>query len=100
MPRDLLVGNGSLLVAFDSRYRLADLYYPHVGLENHVGQSFRFGVWGDGALSWLEDDRWQRTITYLRETIVSDVHCSNEDLGLRLRCSDAVDAERDVFIRK
>src|SRR2546423_5508866 len=100
MPGDVLVSNGSLLVAYDSRYRLADLYYPHAGLENHVGQSFRFGVWVDGALSWVEDDRWQRTIDYLRETIVSDVRCTNDDLGLRIRCNDAVDPERDVFVRK
>src|SRR5947209_6168305 len=100
MPRDLLVGNGSLLVAFDAQYRLADLYYPHVGLENHVGERFRFGVWADDAVSWIEDERWQRTLTYLRETIVTDVRCQSDSLGLRLRCNDAVDSERDVFIRK
>ena len=100
MPRDLLVGNGSLLVAFDAHYRLADLYYPHVGLENHVGERFRFGVWSDERLTWIEDDRWQRTLTYLRETIVTDVRCESDELGLRLRCNDAVDSERDVFLRK
>src|SRR5437763_4039050 len=100
MPRDLLVGNGRLLVAFDAQYRLADLYYPHVGLENHVGERFRFGVWTDDAVTWIEDDRWQRTLTYLRETIVTDVRCHSDALGLRLRCNDAVDSERDVYIRK
>jgi glucoamylase len=100
MPRDLLVGNGSLLVAFDAHYRLADLYYPHVGLENHVGERFRFGVWADDILTWVEDDRWQRTLTYLRETIVTDVRCQSDVLGLRLRCNDAVDSDRDVYVRK
>src|SRR5258705_12462142 len=100
MPRDLLVGNGSLLVAFDAQYRLADLYYPHVGLENHVGERFRFGVWADDVVHWIEDDRWQRTLTYLRETIVTDVRCQSDSLGLRLRCNDAVDSERDVYLRK
>src|SRR5437870_9827553 len=100
MPRDLLVGNGSFLVAFDAQYRLADLYYPHVGLENHVGERFRFGVWADDVVHWIEDERWQRTLTYLRETIVTDVRCQSDTLGLRLRCNDAVDSERDVYIRK
>src|SRR5438132_10980097 len=100
MPRDLLLGNGSLVVAFDANYRLADIYFPHAGLENHAGARFRFGVWCDGALSWVEDDRWQRTITYLRDTMVSDVICQNDDLGLRLRCHDAVDADANVFVRK
>ena len=42
MPRDIPVGNGSLLVAFDAKYRLADIYFPHVGHENHSGARFRF----------------------------------------------------------
>src|ERR1041385_9579203 len=78
MPRDLLVGNGCLLVAFDAQYRLADLYYPHVGLENHVGERFRFGVWADDAVTWIEAERWQCTLTYLRETIVTDVRCQSD----------------------
>ena len=31
MPRDLAIGDGSLLVAFDAQYRLADFHFPHVG---------------------------------------------------------------------
>ena len=100
MPRDLLIGNGSLVVAFDSKYRLADIYFPHVGQENHAGAPFRFGVWADEKLTWVEGDEWQRTLTYLRETLVSDVHCQNDDLGLRLRCYDVVDAEANFWVRK
>jgi hypothetical protein len=36
MPRDILVGNGSLLVNFDHQYQLRDLCRPHVGQENHT----------------------------------------------------------------
>lgn len=100
MPRDLNVGNGSLLVAIDAKYRIADLYFPHVGMENHAGTPFRFGVWADGSFSWVEDESWQRTIGYLRDTIVSDVQLSNDELGLRLRCYDAVDADRNIYVRK
>src|SRR5712691_823835 len=100
MPRDLLIGNGSLVVAFDSKYRLADIYFPHVGQENHAGAPSRFGVWADDTLSWVESDAWQRTLTYLRETLVTDVHCQNDALGLRLRCYDIVDAEANFWVRK
>jgi len=100
MPRDLLIGNGSLVVAFDSKYRLADLYFPHVGQENHAGAPSRFGVWVDGTMSWVESDDWQRTLTYLRETLVTDVNCHNEALGLRLRCYDIVDADSNFYLRK
>ena len=36
MPRDIPVGNGSLLVNFDQTYQLRDLYWPYVGQENHT----------------------------------------------------------------
>jgi oligosaccharide amylase len=100
MARDLLVGNGSLLVGIDDRYRIADVYFPHVGLENHAGSRSRFGVFVDGAFSWVDGEGWERTLGYLRETIVSDVLLVNESLGLRLRCYDAVDADSNVFVRK
>lgn len=100
MPRDLLIGNGSLVVAFDSNYRLADIYFPHVGQENHAGSPFRFGVWSDEAISWVESDAWNRSLRYLRETNVSDVQCENRSLGLRMRCHDVVDADANVYLRK
>ena len=36
MPRETVVGNGRLVVAFDSRMNIRDFFYPKVGLENHV----------------------------------------------------------------
>src|SRR5437764_8905391 len=100
MPRDLVIGNGSLLVAFDSQYRLADFYFPHVGMENHAAARFRFGLHVDGATSWIEDAAWKKTLGYLRETLVTDVVCTNEELGIRLRCYDATDADANVYVRK
>jgi len=42
MPRDLPLSNGRLLVMFDLEYRIRDLYYPHVGKENHATGLDRF----------------------------------------------------------
>ncbi len=100
MPRDLPIGNGSILIAFDSQYRLADFYFPHVGMENHAAARFRFGVWADGGLRWIEDGQWKKTLNYLRDTLVTDVACENEEAGLRLNCYDAVDADANVYVRK
>lgn len=100
MPRDLVIGNGSLLVGFDAQYRLADFYFPHVGMENHSAAPFRFGVWTNGATSWIEEDSWRKEITYLRDTLVGDVTCERVELGLRLRCHDTVDTDANVFLRK
>ena len=47
--RDIPVGNGSLLVTFDEKYQIRDVYFPHVGQENHTeGFPFRFGSWVRG----------------------------------------------------
>jgi len=100
MPRDLVLGNGSLLIGFDSQYRLADFYFPHVGMENHAASRFRFGVWSDGVLQWVEEASWRKQLTYLRDTLVTDVTCENPEMGLRLRCYDTVDVDRNVYVRK
>lgn len=100
MPRDLPIGNGSMLVAFDSQYRLADFYFPRVGMENHAAARFRFGVWADERLQWVEDPQWQKSLAYLRDTLVTDVSCDNEELGLKLRCHDGVDPDANVYLRK
>ncbi len=100
MPRDIPVGNGSLLVAFDAQYRLADFYFPHVGMENQAAAKFRFGVFADGTLSSTDDVPWQRTLDYLRDTLVTDVQLQNDAQGLRLRCYDAVDPDHRVYFRK
>jgi glucoamylase len=100
MPRDLPIGNGSLLIAFDSQYRLADFYFPHVGMENHAAARFRFGVWADGVLRWIEHPQWKKSLGYLRDTLVTDVTCESEEAALRLNCYDAVDADANVYVRK
>jgi len=39
---------------FDREYRIRDIYFPHVGKENHgTGHAFRFGVWVGGQFSWM-----------------------------------------------
>ncbi|HKR63546.1 MAG TPA: glycoside hydrolase family 15 protein [Thermoanaerobaculia bacterium] len=98
MPRDLPIGNGSLLVAFDAHYRLADFYFPRVGMENHAAAKFLTGIWCDGALHSTDD--WTRTLEYLRDTLVTDVLLQSDALGLRLRCYDAVDPDANVYVRK
>jgi GH15 family glucan-1,4-alpha-glucosidase len=89
-----------LLVAFDGQYRIADFYFPRVGMENHAAGKSRFGVWCDDALHPVDEAPWQRTLEYLRDTLVTDVILQNDAIGLRLRCYDAVDPDSCVFVRK
>ena len=101
MPRDIPVGNGALLVNFDAAYQLRDLYWPHVGRENHTaGHPCRFGVWVDGQFRWVSDDGWQRHLDYAHDTLVTHVTLSHPDLALRLVCQDVVDFHENLYLRR
>jgi glucoamylase len=100
MPRDLPVGNGKLLVCFDQNYCIRDLYYPHVGQENHVGRYFfRLGVWADRQFSWVGPD-WKRDLRYMTDTLVTQVSLYHKGLELLLSCRDTVDFHENIYLRE
>ena len=100
MPRDLPLSNGTLLVAFDLQYRIRDVYFPHVGMENHaVGHPFRVGVWVDGRFGWM-DDAWRPSLRYIDSTMVTDVAAASDELGVALQVTDAVDFYENVLVRR
>ncbi len=99
--RDIPVGNGSLLVTFDDKYQIRDVYFPHVGQENHAeGYPFRFGVWADGEFSWIFSDDWKRELEYLPETLVTNVRLVNEKLDLEIISNDTVASHENIFLRR
>ncbi len=102
MPRSLVTGNGNLLVGLDSKNMLRDLYYPHVGMENHIAYQHlhRVGVHVDDRFSWLYEDSWKHEVGYLSDTLVTDSKASHEELGLTFHFNDFVYPTENVFIRK
>ena len=101
MPRDLPLGNGSLLFAFDQNYQIRDLYWPYVGQENHaLGHPFRTGVWVEGQFRWFDDGKWQRSIKYQPQTLVSEVKLEHPELKVSIQSADMVDFHEDLFIRR
>ncbi len=101
MPRDLPLGNGSLLVNFDATYQVRDLYWPHVGLENHTkGAVQHFGVWVDGQFKWIDDPGWTRRMGYADRTLETEVVLQHPDLELEIVCHDAVDFHEHLFLRR
>ena len=113
MPRDIPVGNGQMLVTYDRHYQIRDLYFPHVGQENHAGGGpCRFGVWanlphtngsaGDRRrrrLFWANQG-WSSHQVYERDTLATDVTLRHEVLGVELRCCDVVDFHRPLLVRR
>jgi oligosaccharide amylase len=107
MPRDIPVGNGRLLITFDHRYQIRDVYFPRVGQENHAGAGpCRFGIFADlpelggRQLSWTDDPNWTIRQRYLRDTLTTSVALDNKTLRVAMYCNDVVDFHRNVFVRK
>ena len=100
MPRDLPVGNGNMLIAFDRNYLLREFNYPHVGQENHTnGEQFRFGVWVNGNFSWVPDG-WRITMDYLNDTLVTNVELTHDNWKLQIIANDLVDFHENIYLRK
>ena len=100
MPRDIPIGNGSMLVAFDREDLIRDIYFPQVGGENHaMGHAFRFGIWVDGSFSQMGPE-WQKTLRYVDDTLVTEVKARNDRLQLELVCHDTVDFHLNVYLKE
>ena len=101
MPRNIPLGNSRLLVCFDSVSRIRDLYYPHVGQENHVaGNLMRIGIWVDETFSWIEPGSvWKSSQIYETNSLVAQTVFYNKRLGIIINFRDCVDFHKDLFIR-
>ncbi len=101
MPRDIPIGNGSLLILYDRKGLVRDLYFPSVGSENHAnGHVFKVGLWVNGAFSWLDEDSWERTLDYEDDTLVAKIQLVNKSLGIETVMRDTVDFHENIYVRE
>lgn len=100
MPRDIPVGNGSILVAFDSNYNLREFYYPRVGEESHTkNRPFRLGIWIDGSFSWVPAG-WSISVDYVTDSLITEVELFSEKFNLRIIANDLADFHENIYIKK
>lgn len=100
MARPLVIGNGEVLICFDSRMVMRDLYYPRVGQVNHiVADRNQIGIWVDGDFTWLGDDGWERHLGYRPGSLVTQSWAAHRRLGIELTFRDAVHHRKNVFLR-
>ena len=101
--RSLILGNGSLLVTLGRTGEVRDLYFPHPGLENHIGGRLRhrIGVYTDGACSWLhEDARWDIRVECEDDSLESRITARNPGIEVTLTFRDIVYNESPIFLRQ
>ena len=98
MPREIVLGNGEMLVNLDGSFQIRDLYFPYVGWANHVGgHRCRVGVWAEEAgFAWL-DESWKRHVAYQNDTLVTNCTATHNGLGIRLHMTHAVLHDRNVY---
>jgi len=101
MNREIVVGNGQLLAGFDVNYQLRELYFPHPGDRNHIGISGSHFILGDGTkfASTLAPS-YRIRVKYLKETLCTSVSLANNVLQLVGHCSDTVDYQFPILIRR
>ncbi len=101
MPRSLVLGNGAFSVCLDETGFVRDMFFPYVGLENHVmGRKHRIGVRVGDVFSWLDDGTWEIKIGYKPQTMIGQLVCKSERLQLSVVMEDAVYNESDIFLRQ
>lgn len=100
MARSLVIGNGHLTVLMDAEGVVRDIYYPYVGLENHVGGAkHRIGLWWDGNFSWLDGNDWNIKISYENQSMLGQVEYTHKQQGIRVIVRAVVYNELPVFVR-
>lgn len=99
--RSLVLSNGSLAITLDRHASVRDIFFPHVGLENHLadGMQHRVGVYVDSKLSWLSDGGWSLDVGSEEESLASKIKARHESLGVELTFQDVVYNESPVFLR-
>lgn len=102
MARAVILSNGELCVSLDERGEVRDIYYPHVGLEDHVRGHYvhRLGAWVDGQISWFSDPDWHIEVSSEADALASSIVATHKRLQLEIRFKDIVYNERAVFLRR
>ena len=102
MPRSLVIGNGQILAGFDDRMQMRDLYFPHVGMEDHTGYGnvHRTGVFVEGrGFAWFSDPSWSVEPKYRPDSLVGESRLRNDRLGIELIAEDYVHPFYNILIR-
>ncbi|WFA22451.1 glycoside hydrolase family 15 protein [Paenibacillus mucilaginosus] len=89
------------MINLDRNTYMRDLYYPYVGQLNHIGgYQCRVGLWVDGAFSWLSDPDWSFELSYVEDSLVTQVKASHYHLGISLVINDGVHQREDIYLKR
>lgn len=100
MSTTLVLGNGNLLLNFDEHLFISDLYWPHVGQENHLqGHHIKMYIWIEGRLSCLTDPEWYIQQNYSNDTLIGKSSAINQVMQIELDFTDTVLSNKDIYLK-
>jgi len=99
--RDIILGNGVMLLNFDENLSLRDLYWPYGGFENHGDANHtNFGFFADQRMSWIFSPDWEKKLDYVPDTSVTRNRAVNNELGLEVIINDALHSAEYLYLKK
>ncbi|MEM4082906.1 MAG: glycoside hydrolase family 15 protein [Saccharolobus sp.] len=90
------IGNGKILINFDEKGRIIDIYYPYVGLENQTGgDPIRIAIW-DGKNLFL-DDMWRTEISYLDNSNIVEIRSEIPNTNISVTSYNFLDNDEPIY---
>lgn len=100
MSKKIILGNKNLVLTYDSNLNIRDLYFPHIGDENHLEEDKnRIGFWVSGKFSWI-DEEWNRKIRYKKDALVSNIVATSDYLKVKIKEEAAVHYVKNIYLKK
>ncbi len=100
MSTALVLGNQKLLININHKLQISDLYFPHVGQENHLStviNDFFFRINGD--FVDVNENEWNINIQYEKNSLVGESEITHKLTGLNIQISDFIYPEKRIYIR-
>lgn len=85
-----------MLINFDEKGRIIDIYYPYVGLENQTGgEPIRIAIW-DGKNLFL-DDMWRTEISYLDNSNIVEIRSEIPNTNISVISYNFLDNDEPIY---
>ena len=101
LAREIVLGNGKLLINIDKWLQIRDIFYPFVGQYNHLnGHAHKIAIFDNDKLTWLNDEVWKKKISYVQDTLQTHCTAINSVAQISIQFNDLVHHEENILIRK
>ncbi|HLD03160.1 MAG TPA: glycoside hydrolase family 15 protein [Candidatus Dojkabacteria bacterium] len=100
MSTALVIGNGNLLININNSLNIVDVYWPHVGQENHLSRHpNEIFLRINGEFTNFTDGSWQITPGYLGDSLTCFSTVYSSKFQMKITFADCILQNKDILIR-